>query len=171
MPVYDVDALISQARRLAAEYRRATGKPLGGVSVEIAQADAARLLGLELVNSPTSGHDAIGTGEREGIRYQIKGRMIADELRGGQRIGQLRSDGDWERVALVLMDDDYEPYEIYEAERSELEAAMESGQKSRRARRGAMSVARFKILAQLAWSRVEGLVDDEIWDNGGGETI
>lgn len=28
-----------------------------------------------------------------------------------------------------------------------------------------MSVARFKRLAQLVWSREQGLVEDEIWDN------
>ena len=39
---------MSETRRLASEYRRATGKPLA-VSGEIARYDASRLLGLELV--------------------------------------------------------------------------------------------------------------------------
>lgn len=165
LAVYDVTALISQARKLAADYRRATGKPLGGVSVEIAEADAARLLDLELVGDPSLGYDAVGRGEREGRRIQIKGRMIADEAKSGQRIGQLKMDAAWDSVVLVLMDEEYEPYEIYEATREEIEAAGAEGEGSRRNKRGAMSVAKFKIIANLVWTREEGVIDDEIWDN------
>ena len=60
MTVYSVDKLISEARRLAADYRRATGKTMPGVSIEIAQNDAARLLDLELANDPQLGYDALG---------------------------------------------------------------------------------------------------------------
>ena len=165
MSVYDVDALISQARRLAADYRRATGKPLGGVSVEIAESDAARLLDLELVKDPAAGYDAIGRGEREGRRIQIKGRVIIDEAKSGQRIGQLKMEAEWDSVVLVLMDEEYEPYEIYEAERHEIEDAAAEGEGSRRNKRGAMSVAKFKIISTLVWNREEGVIDDEIWDN------
>ena len=166
LALYDVDALISQARRLAADYRRATGKPLGGVSAEIAEADAARLLGLEGVNDPQLGYDAVGRdGERQGLRYQIKGRVIADESKSGQRIGQLKLEADWDAVLLVLMDGDYEPFEIYEASREAIRDALEDPTASKRSRRGAMSVARFKIFAQLVWTREEGALEDEIWEN------
>ena len=45
--VYAPEKLIAQARKLAADYRRAMGKPLPGVSNEIAEHDAIRLLKLE----------------------------------------------------------------------------------------------------------------------------
>ena len=79
MAVYSVDKLIAQARRLSAEYRKATGRPLGGVSGEIAEYDAARLMGLEICEPKPGGYDAIGQGKRAGIRVQIKGRAIFDE--------------------------------------------------------------------------------------------
>ncbi len=60
MGVYSVDKLISEARRLAAEFRRTTGKPLPGVSGEIAEHDAARLLNLKLCDERSGGYDAIG---------------------------------------------------------------------------------------------------------------
>ena len=163
MSVYDVDQLIAQARRLAAEYRRATGKPLGGVSVEISNADAARLLDLELVNDPQVPYDAVGRGSREGRRILIKGRAIFDQEKGGQRLGQIKLEQEWDSVLLVLMDENYEPFEIYEAEREEIEYAMNEGGK--RNKRGAMSVAKFKIISQLVWSADEGVIEDEIWDN------
>lgn len=166
MGVYSVDKLITEARRLAADYRRATGKPLAGVSGEIAQHDAIQLLDLELCNPPVAGCDAIGkSGARKGKKVQIKGRTIFDEAKSGQRIGQLNMDQAWDLVVLVLLDDELETFEIYEASRDELEEAMEEASASKRNKRGAMSVAKFKIIGHLAWTREEGLIDDEIWDN------
>ncbi len=165
MGVYSVDKLISEARRLAAEFRRTTGKPLPGVSGEIAEYDAARLLGLELCKERPGGYDAVGLGQREGDRVQIKGRVIFGEEKSGQRIGQLKLDKDWDSVVLVVMDENYEAVEIYEASREEVEDAMQESASSSRKKRGAMTVARFKIISRLVWTREEGALDDEVWDN------
>lgn len=164
MTVYSVDKLISEARRIAADYRRATGKTLGGVTGEVAENDAARLLHLELLKEKPGGYDAIGKGQREGKKIQIKGRAIFDESRSGQRIGQLKVDQEWDSVVLVLMNEDFEPFEIYEAERDVIINAM-GNQSSNRNKRGAMSIAKFKNIAQLVWVEGEGEVDDEVWDN------
>ncbi len=164
MTVYAVDKLISEARRLAAEYRKATGQSLG-VSAEIARHDVARLLGLELVPATApGGYDALGKGRWEGKRIQIKGRAVFDESKSGQRIGQLKLGQDWDLVMLILMDENFEPFEIHEADRSELEAAVEESS-SKRNKRGALSVARFKIIGRLVWTRENGLEDDGYWDN------
>ena len=162
MGIYAVDKLMKEARNLAAEYRKATGKPLG-ISSEIAEHDAARLLNLELCHDRSAGIDAIGHGEREGKRIIIKGRAIFDESKSGHRIGQLKLEKEWDSVVLVIMDDCYQPVELYEAERSEIAEAMESS-KSKRANRGAMSVAKFKIISRLVWCSEDGQVDDEIWE-------
>ncbi len=162
--VYSVDKLIGEARRLAAEYRRATGKPLG-IGAEIARHDAARLMGLDLVAPlDVGGFDAVGRGPREGLRIQIKGRAIFDEGKGGQRLGQIKENQEWDRLVLVLMDEDFEPYEIYEAERADVLTAAADSAASRR-RRGALSVARFKNIARLVWTRENGLEDDGYWEN------
>ncbi len=167
MAVYSVDKLISEARKLASNYRKATGKPLAGVSVEIARNDAARLLDLDLCEPQTAGYDAVGRGKWEGKRIQIKGRAIFDESKTGQRVGQLKMDQEWDRVVLVLMDAEYEPFEIYAAARDEIaEATTAAGQRSGR---GALSVAKFKNIGQLVWERERGVVDDEIWDNMAGK--
>ena len=168
MGLYSVDKLITEARRLAAEFRRTTGKPLPGVSGEIAQHDAARLLDLEVCKEKPGGYDAIGRGKREGKRVQIKGRVIFDEEKSGQRVGQLKLEQDWDSVVLVIMDEDYEPYEIFEADRDEILDAMDEAGKSLRKKRGAMTVARFKIISRLVWTREEGEIEDEIWDNQSG---
>ena len=166
--IYSVEKLISEARRLATEFRRTTGKALPGVSGEIAEHDAARLLNLELCKERSAGYDAVGLGKREGKRVQIKGRVIFDEEKSGQRIGQLKLEQQWDSVVLVIMDDNYEPYEIYEADREDILDVMNEAGRSARKKRGAMTVARFKIIARLVWTREEGEIEDEIWDNQSG---
>jgi hypothetical protein len=165
MELYSLDKLIAEARRLAAEYRRATGKSLGLTS-EIARYDAAHLLGLELVAAQEGvGYDALGRGRWEGLRVQIKGRAIFEEGRPGQRLGQVKTSQDWDLIMLVLMDESFEPYEIYEADRRAVVEAVDESRESKRSRRGAMSVARFKAVGRLVWSRANGLEDDGYWDN------
>ncbi|KAF0193092.1 MAG: hypothetical protein FD165_195 [Gammaproteobacteria bacterium] len=164
--LYNVDKLIDETRRLAVEYRKATGKTLGGVSGEIANYDAARILDLELAGQNVGGYDAIGkSGARQGQRIQIKGRAILEEGKSGQRIGQLKTGQDWDLVVLVLMDESLEPVEMYEAEREELENALEQSGGGKKNKRGAMSVAKFKIVSHLVWSRDQGLIESEVWDN------
>lgn len=165
MALYSVDKLMVEARKLAAEYRKATGKPLG-ISSEIARFDAARLMNLELVEAATPlGYDAVGKGDREGKLVQIKGRAILDDKKSGQRVGQIKVDQQWDSVMLVMMDDEYEPVEIYEADREDLIEELDKKASSKRSKRGALSVAKFKILARLVWNCVDGEVDDEVWDN------
>ncbi len=160
MSLYAADKLISQARQLAAEYRRTMGKPLPGIGNEIAVHDAIRLLELEPAPPQAGGYDAIDPA-RDGWRIQIKSRTIFDESKSGQRIGQVKVDQPWDSLLLVLMDEAYEPFEIHEADREEM---LEYLRDSKRSKRGAMSVARFKIIGRLVWSAENGR-ESEIWDN------
>jgi len=150
LSVYDVEKLMVEARKLAAQYRVATGKPLG-ISSEIAVHDVIRLMDLQPAENPQAGYDAIGTGEREGRRVQIKGRTISDEAKTNQRIGQIKVDQQWDSVMLILMNEQYEPLEIYEAQREQILEAV-ANTSSKRRNRGALSVAKFKHLGQLVWS-------------------
>jgi len=162
--LYQVDKLMTEARRLAREYRAAMGKPLAGISAELAVHDAIRLMDLEAVPAGTPGYDALGRGDRDGKRIQVKGRAIFDESKSGQRIGQLRTEQEWDSVMLVLMDQDYEPVEIYEAERDDVLEAVDKSSNNR-SKRGAVSVAKFKNIGRLVWTREEGELEDEVWDN------
>ncbi len=165
MTLYAADKLIAQARVLAAEYRRTMGKPLPGISNEIAEYDAVKLLQLKPRPEGEGGYDAIDPAHGD-KRIQIKSRTIFDESKSGQRVGQLKLDKEWDSVVLVLMDENYEPYEIYEAEREEILEYLDQSSSSR-AKRGAMSIARFKIIGRLAWTRENGL-EPEVWDNRAG---
>ncbi len=145
---------MQQARQLSANYRRTTGKTLSGVSGEISVYDAIRLL--HLAAAPDQiGYEAIGietSGDLQGDKIQIKGRTIFSDTRGTQRIGQLKMEQNWDSVVLVLLDDDYDAFEIYEIDRATLTDNIVD-KESKKAKKGAMTVARFKKIATLAWSR------------------
>ena len=155
MSLYSYDKLIEETRKLAAEFRRTTGTMLP-VSGEIARHDVSRHLDLELNKDHTAGFDAIGRNEREGLRIQIKSRVVGDVVKPGHRIGQLNPDGNWDLVVLSLMDHEFEPLEMYEASREDIiDAALDAN--SNRKKRGAISVAKFKIIGKLVWTRELGV--------------
>ncbi len=145
---YSVDKLTAEARRLAADYRRATGKTLP-LSGEIAVNDAIRLLDLKAPEQPIAGCDALRPTADGLIGVQIKGRVVFNEAKDRSRLGQLKLDQAWQELVVVLMDENYEPLEIYQAPRATVESALENKSQNKR---GAMTVAQFKIIAELVWT-------------------
>lgn len=126
-----LDGTIEAAKAVARRYRELTGKPLG-ITGEVGEVLATRLLGLELAEARQSGYDAIGPDDR---RVQIKSRCILPDAKPGQRLGSIRLDHEWDTVALILMDQNFEPLTIYEANRTEVERELlRPGSKSRNER-------------------------------------
>ncbi len=158
MSLYAADKLIAQARILAAEYRETMGKPLPGISNEIAEHDAMRLMQLEPAPEKATGYNAIDP-RRNNLRVQIKSRAVLDESKSNQRMGQLNTNQEWDSVMLVIMDKNYMSREIYEAYRDDLEEHMYEASGSR-AKRGALSVAKFKKIARLVWSEESGIIPE-----------
>ena len=132
----EIRKLIERLRPLAREYRRLTGKPLG-ITGEVAEHEAARLLGLKLVKAYTPGFDA--TRGRE--RLQIKGRVGPCH-----RLGAIRGDREWDAVIFVLLDEDLRAVEIWKAERAAVTAEM-------RKVREALPVSTFKRIGRRVWPR------------------
>src|SRR5260370_5995328 len=92
-----------QAKALAVEYYRLTGKPLG-LTGEVAEFEAARILGLELSAVRQSGYDAIRRTPGGVVRLQIKGRCCGPDAKPGQRLGSIRLAKEWDSVLMVLLD-------------------------------------------------------------------
>lgn len=164
MELYSIDKLMHETRQLAAKYRQTTGSSLP-VTGEIARFDAAKALNLALIEEAGSAIDALGRdGERQGKRIIIKGRAIFDNSRTSPRIGQLNPQQEWDLAVLVLFDDNYEPEEMYQVSRDAVAEALEGKKESGRKKRGAMSVAQFKIIGERVWTRENGL-EQEVWDS------
>lgn len=150
MPVYDLEKLMDETRRLASEYRKSTGSTLP-VSAELAKYDAIKLLKLSPLDSQERAVDALWATPEGNKKVQVKGRVIFEPTKSGYRVGQFNLDADWDIIVLVLMNQDYETYRIYRLDRErllEVIAGVEGGKKNVR---GAMSVKKFAAVSQLCW--------------------
>jgi uncharacterized protein DUF6998 len=143
-----LDSTIEAAKAVGKRYRELTGKPLG-MTGEVGEVLAARLLGLELSQARQAGYDAIGS---DGRRVQIKSRCILPDANLGQ-VGSIRLDHEWDTVALVLMDQDFEPIVIYEASRKAVKRELRRPGSKARNERGSLGVSKFKAIGQIVWSR------------------
>lgn len=157
MSLYSIDKLINETRRLAAEFKRTTGTMLP-VSGEIARYDVAHQLDLRLNEDRNCGYDAIGNKQREGLRVQIKSRVIGDSVKSGHRIGQLNPNGKWDIIILSLMNNEFEPLEMYQLDHEEVAEAL-ANSSEKRGKRGAISVAKFRIIGELVWTKEHGVED------------
>jgi hypothetical protein len=127
----DVEKLLAKAKNLAKEYRALTGKSLG-ITGEVAEFYAAKLLGLQLALAREPGYDAIVKEGNKTIRIQIKGRCVHSDSKPGQRVGRIKLEKNWDLVLLVLMDECFEVTKIFQAERAAIITALQApGSKSR----------------------------------------
>lgn len=144
---------LERAKRAAVDYYRLTGKPLG-ITGEVGECEAARLLGLTLADAREPGYDAT---DEDGLRYQIKARSLFEEgRRKSRQIGGIKLGHDWDLVLLVLMNEALDVLEIWQADRSSITAALTAPGSKARNERGALAVSKFKQIAQQVWSRLDG---------------
>lgn len=144
--------ILRKAKRLAQRYRELTGKPLG-ITGEVAEYEAARILGVKLTPAGNTGFDA--TERNNGLirRLQIKSRCLLKNHKLGQRLGRIDIEKDFDAVLMVLLDENFDATSIYEAEREAvIKAIRKPGSKSRN-ERWALSVNKFKAIGKLRWRR------------------
>lgn len=149
----DVFRLLEDAKGLARSYYAVTGRPLGCTG-EIAEYEAARILGMQLAPVRQSGYDAIRLVDGRKQRVQIKGRHMPPGAKMSCRLGRIdRKNEEWDVVLLVLLDEDFDAKVIYEADRSAIVAALEAPGSKSRNERGQMSVTTFKSVGRELWHR------------------
>lgn len=130
-------SILAEAKRLAQRYRELTGKPLG-ITGEVAEYEAARILGIELTPARQAGYDAIEMRNGQPVRIQIKGRCVLPGCKPGQRMGALDIKKEFDAVLLVLLDENLEAMAIYEAPRGAVVDALTAPGSKSRNERGAL---------------------------------
>jgi len=155
-----MEKLYTETRSIAARFRHTMGKNIGGITSELAAYDAARLLGLELCSEQEFGYNAVGAESYQGQKVLIKGRAIFKDQKSRQRLGQIKLNIDWDIILLVLLDDNFEPQEIYLATHAEISDILND--KGAGKRKGPISVAKFKAISMLVWCASEGLVKENL---------
>ena len=144
--------LLAEAKKIAQQYRTLTGKPLG-ITGEVAEYEAARLLGLELTTARQAGYDAVEMVRGKPVKYQIKGRCILPGASPGQRMGSLDIEKEFDAVLLVLLDQQLDAFAIYEAPRDTVIAALSAPGSKARNERGALGISKFKSISRLRWQK------------------
>lgn len=147
-----VMAILADAKRLAQAYRALTGKPLG-ITGEVAEFEAARILGVELTPPRQAGYDAIEHVNGTTRRLQVKGRCRLEGSKRSQRLGSIKTAHEWDAVLMVILDQNFDAVEIYEAERPAVVAALTAPGSKARNEAGAMAVSKFKAIGRLRWRR------------------
>src|SRR6478752_6589842 len=99
--------LLEEAKALAKRYRALTGKPLG-ITGEVAEYEAARLLSLDLAPARQPGYDALENTANGIRRLQVKGRCLVGKPKPGQRIGSINIRKEWDATLLVLLNEEFE---------------------------------------------------------------
>ena len=148
-------ALLREAKRVAVEYYRLTGKPLG-VTGEVAEYEAAEKLGLTLTSARTPAFDAFREihGRKEFL--QIKGRAVSPTDRYRGRVPKIKTDGEFDAVLLVLLDKStFEAIEIWRADRASVRERLSAPGSRARNERGSMGIRQFKSIAgaRPLWSK------------------
>ena len=150
---YDLSALMSQTRILAADYRHQTGHALP-VTEELARFDAINIFGLDKITDQ-DGIDACDTADSEvsdqnSVKdsYLIKGRVIFKAGKARQKLGKLGLTANWTVLLMVIYDAEYLPMQIYSVQRSIIE--QELGKLSQD-KRGSMTIAKYKAIGDLVW--------------------
>jgi len=142
--------VLHDVKVLAREYHELTGRPLG-VTAEIAEYEAARLLGLRLSPARQPGYDAIRPIRDGEQRLQIKGRRVLPGSNSGQRVGAIDLTQEWDAVLLVLLDRDFAPTAIYEADRAAVTHALTTPGSRARNERGQLGISKFRTIGRRAW--------------------
>ena len=143
----ELQEILAAAKEVAVRFKHLTGKPLG-ITGEIAEFSAAKLLNLNLAEARQAGYDAI---DRTGRKIQIKGRCLPENPGPGQRLGSVRLDHEWDSVLLVLLDQSFEVIEMWEADRPAVQKAILAPGSKARNERGALAVGKFKKIGTKVW--------------------
>ncbi|MEH3464459.1 DUF6998 domain-containing protein [Enterobacter roggenkampii] len=145
--------ILNEAKDVALRYYKLTNKPLG-ITGEIAEYEAATLLGLSLCSARQSGYDATEILDGKEYRVQIKGRYMPDPKKVSARIGAIDISKPFDSVLLVLLDENYDAFAMYEASRDVVVAALQAPGSKSRNERNQLGIAKFKSISSLRWSKV-----------------
>ncbi len=78
---------------------------------------------------------------------------MLDGCKPGQRLGSIRIEKEWDSVLMVILDQNFDAVEIYEAERVPIVAALNAPGSIARNERGALAVSKFKSIGRLRWRK------------------
>lgn len=155
---YDIAQLMDQTRKLAVSFYQSTGNPLP-ISHELARYDVQQIFSCDTPQPPLKGVDFIGLEESlKHKRILVKSRVVFNP-RNTARMGAFQLSDSWDTILLVIYNAEYQPEEIYCADREDLaELFTQDGIAPKKG----FSIAKFKSISQLIWDPVGGKFADGV---------
>lgn len=86
-------------------------------------------------------------------RLQIKGRCVLPGSKPSQKLGGIKIAKDWDVVLMVLLDENFDAFAIYEAGREAITKALLAPGSKARNERGALATSKFKSIGTLRWKK------------------
>lgn len=143
----EIKNIIHKAIELARRYKELTGKPLG-ITGEVAEVLVSDLLNLQLCLARQSGYDST---DSEGVKYQIKGRVVKSSKSLSGRTGKINIEKEWDFLLLALLNDNFEIRQIIKAPRDIVIASIiKPGSKSRN-ERWSLSCSKVKEIGNVVF--------------------
>jgi hypothetical protein len=65
----------------------------------------------------------------------------------------INTEKEWDAVLMVLLDQNFDAFEIHEAQRADIVAALTAPGSKARNERGALAISKFKAIGKLRWTR------------------
>jgi len=144
--------LMGEVKRVARQYYVLTGKPLG-VTGEVAEYEAARIMRLQLAPAREASYDALTTQSPRVEKIQIKGRAVDPSRRYVGRVPKMRLEPRFNKAILVLLDrSTMEALEIWQAEYDDVKRRLTDPGSRARNERLSMGISQFRSIATLVWS-------------------
>ena len=138
-----VREILKEVKRLAKEYYETTGKPLG-VTGEIGEFAASEIMGLYLTEARQEGYDAIRPSD--GFKIQIKSLKAVSG-----KTGKINTDKGFDSVMLVLLGEDFEVREIWEAGRESVITKLDMPGSTGRNKKRSMNISQFTSIDTKVW--------------------
>ena len=123
---------------------------------QVAEFEAARLRGLELVEARQEAYDAIRRENGKEDRLQINGLVRLSSHKPGQRMGRIDTRKEVDAVLLALMDEGFNAIAMNEAGRAPVINALVAAVSKARNKRGALGITKFRVIAGQVWPKVHG---------------
>ena len=141
--------ILKKVKRLATKYYNGVGRPLG-VTGEIAEYEAIRILHLDPCEARQKGHDAIRKSKNGNENIQIKGRLLQDKK--GGRVSKAPKADDVKYIILVVLDENYEPIKIFRADCQIINVELDKPGSESRNKRRQLNVSKFKSCSEEIWN-------------------
>jgi hypothetical protein len=149
----ELHALLADTKRIACRFYHLTGRPLG-VTGEVAEYEAARLLGLDLADVREAAIDATKQVDGKAITFQIKGRAVSPKKRYIGRVSKMKLEPQFDKALLVLIDQKtYETIEIWQSDYEAVKQRLNKPGSKARNERGSLAISQFKSISTKIWPR------------------